>query len=105
MFEGAYGLKIHTSKKALSFLLPQNPLAEMSRGASSSLFAVAIDSVSPLSCCKAGSTLTLWHTSDIRQAVKSLISIYMSDHGESTFETVQDTGISRNVTVRTEDSK
>ena len=70
-----YGLKIRTSKKALSFLLPQNPFAEMSRRALSSLFAVAPDSVPPLSGCNASSTPTSWHTCNIRQAVKSLTSL------------------------------
>ena len=75
LFEAAHGLKNPYSKKFLSFLLSQNPPDEMSRQASSFLFAVVPDSISRLRGCKAGSTTTSWHTSDIRQAVKSLTSL------------------------------
>ena len=75
LFEGAYRLKIHMSKRVLSLLLPHNPLAEMSRLASSSLFAVGPDSISPLSGYKVETTPMSWHTSDIMQAVKSLTSL------------------------------
>ena len=56
--EGAWGLKILTSKKALSERPPQTPFAAMSSLAPSSEIAVAFESTSPVIGCRVGSTHT-----------------------------------------------
>ena len=49
LFEGAYGLKTLTSKKALSYWPPQKPLAATSNLAPSSVMAEELARVSPVS--------------------------------------------------------
>ena len=79
LFEGAYGLKTLTSKNALSNLLPQKPSAAISNLAPSCLLADAPDSASPVMGCRCGSMATLWQTSAMRLAVKSLVSLCRID--------------------------
>ena len=64
-------LQILTSKNALCVPLPQNPCAQMSDLALSSVMVVKCEKVSPLSGCKRGSMATPWHTSVITFAIKS----------------------------------
>ena len=78
-FEVACGLKTLTSKKVRSYRLPQRPLAAMSRRAPSWVFADTPDSCSLVMGCRCGSTLTSLHTSDIRLAVRSRISLCLID--------------------------
>ena len=80
LFDGAWGLKTFTSKRP-----PQKPLAATSSLAPSSVIAEAPESASPESAspvsaspvigCKVGSMHTLWYTSYISFAVRSLTSL------------------------------
>ena len=73
---GGEWLNTLTSKKALSNLLPQKPSAAASTCslAPSWVLVDALERASPVMGCKCGSIATLWQTSDIRWAVRSLIS-------------------------------
>ena len=67
--EGACGLKTLTSKKARSWCPPQKPLAATSSLAPSAVRAEALDSISPVTGCRAGSMHTSWQTSIMSLAV------------------------------------
>ena len=71
----ASGLKILTSKNVLSKTVPQRPLAFMSRRASS-IAVEFLSNVSPSRGCSNGSTATSRHTSLIKFANVSLISLW-----------------------------
>ena len=76
LFEGAWGLKILTSKYVFSKRPPQNPLTAMSSLAPSVLTEVAPFRTSPVSGCRSGSTRTSWQTSVRRAAITSRISLW-----------------------------
>ena len=60
-FEGAWGLKIHTSKYVFSDLPPHIPLAEISNLAPSCELAVAPVRCSVVTACSSGSMRTSLH--------------------------------------------
>ena len=68
-------MNTRTSRKVLSCLPPQKPLAAMSSLAPSVVIADRPDSTSLDTSCRSGSTWTSWHTSVSRFAVMSLISL------------------------------
>ena len=72
------GLKTHTSKKAHSKRPPQKPLAATSSLAPSFVMAQVPERASPVIGCKVGSMHTLWQTSLIRFAIKSIFIVSYS---------------------------
>ena len=76
LLDCAWGLNTRMSKKALSCCPPQKPLAATSNRAPSVTIAVAPLRASPVRGCRCGSMHTLWQTSDISLAVKSLTSLW-----------------------------
>ena len=75
LFDGAFGLKILTSKKVFSAWLPQNPLALITRCASSSVVVVCQWKVSPVSGCRSGSMAMSKQTSEMSVASRSRTSL------------------------------
>ena len=77
-FEGARGLNTRTSKKALSFREPQKPSAATSKRAPSEL-TVEAGRFCPDTGFNVGSVQTLEHTSEIKDAVISLTSLWRKE--------------------------